>query len=165
MVKQTANKNSMHLSLCDISGATLQSCNVAGVIQDVRDQPESIRARSAVVNLLCPVEFIAIPQPRILDAWQQWPNVGCVWVTQDLAIFGCLPVWPCSYWNFDLGPSPSNSTKKINQIRAYDFGVQFSSKRLYNKETKRDRSWKTLAVTMADEIDGRTTCKEGPTTG
>ena len=34
-------------------------------------------------------------------------------------------VWPSSRSNFDLGPSPSDSTEKTH-IRAYDFGVQFS---------------------------------------
>ena len=38
-------------------------------------------------------------------------------------------VWPSSRSNFDLGPSPSDSTeKKLYHIRAYDFGVQFSFK-------------------------------------
>ena len=37
-------------------------------------------------------------------------------------------VWPSSRLNFDLGPSPSDSTgkKSIRSGRAYDFGVQFS---------------------------------------
>ena len=37
-------------------------------------------------------------------------------------------VWPSSRSNFDLGPSPLDSTEKIFHIRAYDFGVQFSFK-------------------------------------
>ena len=37
-------------------------------------------------------------------------------------------VWPSSHSNFDLGPSPSDSTEKLYHIRAYDFGVQFSFK-------------------------------------
>ena len=41
-------------------------------------------------------------------------------------------VWPSSRSNFDLGPSPLDSTKKNFHIRAYDFGVQFSFKRAGN---------------------------------
>ena len=35
-------------------------------------------------------------------------------------------VWPTSSLNFNVGPSPSDSTETIYQIRANGFGVQFS---------------------------------------
>ena len=55
----------------DVSGATSPSCTVTQAIRNVHDQPESINARPAVENLLRPVEFKTILQPRILDNWHQ----------------------------------------------------------------------------------------------
>ena len=47
--------------------------------------------------------------------------------TLTRAIFS-LSVWPSRCLNFDRGPFPSHGTlwKEIYQIRAFDFGVQFS---------------------------------------
>ena len=58
-------------------------------------------------------------------------------------------VWPSSRSNFDLGPSPSDSTEKIHHIRAYDFGVQFSE-----EETKKWFSSKVqfLAIVMPKSV-------------
>ena len=42
------------------------------------------------------------------------------------AIFFALWSWLSSHSNFDLGLSRSDSREKIYQIRAYDFGVQFT---------------------------------------
>ena len=52
-------------SVCDVSGATSQSCKVTQSIRNVHDQPEWLRVRPAIV-VLCPVEFKTIPQLRIL---------------------------------------------------------------------------------------------------
>ena len=69
-VKHSANKMA-RASVCDVSGATSLSRKVTQAIRKVHDQPESVRTRPAVVNLLRAVEFKTIPQPRILDAWHQ----------------------------------------------------------------------------------------------
>ena len=89
-VKHTAKKNGT-CELLWLSGATSQTCIVTSAIRNVHDQPKSFRTRPAVVNLLHPVEFKTISQPRIIDAWRQWSNTSCVVVTRDfLAIFGRL---------------------------------------------------------------------------
>ena len=69
-VEQTA-KNMVRESVCDVSGATSPSCKVTRAIRNVHDQPESFQRRPAVVNPLCPIEFMTILQPQILDAWYQ----------------------------------------------------------------------------------------------
>ena len=56
----------------------------------------------------------------------RWHQCGTM-TSQMLARASFPPsVWPPSRSNFDLGPSPSDSTEKLYHIRAYDFGVQFS---------------------------------------
>ena len=67
-------------------------------------------------------------QPRTADAWHQWLMPAAR--RRHLRFFGHFwpSVWPSSRSNFDLGPSPLDSTEKIFYIRAYDFGVQFSFK-------------------------------------
>ena len=125
-VKQVAKKKA-RASVCDVSGATLQSCKVTPAIQSVHDQPKSVRTRPAVVNLLRPVELKIIPQPRILDAWHQWRNTGHVFVTQDiLAIFGRL------FDRVHIRILTSNFRlwtlcSKAYEIRDCDFRVHFSS--------------------------------------
>ena len=64
---QTDSKKMAHASVCDVSGATLQSCMVTRAIRNVHDQTESIRTRPAVANLLHPVEFKTIPHPQ--NSW------------------------------------------------------------------------------------------------
>ena len=65
-------------------------------------------------------------QPRTADAWHQWLVPAAR--RRHPRFFGHFwpSVWPSSRSNFDLGPSPLDSTEKIFRIRAYDFGVQFS---------------------------------------
>ena len=65
-------------------------------------------------------------QPRTDDAWHQWLMPAAR--RRHPRFFGHFwpSVWPSSRSNFDLGPSPLDSTEKIFHIRAYDFGVQFS---------------------------------------
>ena len=107
-------------------GATSQSCKVTRAIRNVSDQPKPVRTRPAVENVLRPVEFKTIPQPRILDAWStmtQYRPRG-----HHPRFFGCFrpSIWPCSCSNFDLGLSQLNSSKKkAYKLRDYDFGVQF----------------------------------------
>ena len=77
--------------------AIICACKGTRAIQNVHDQPEPLRRLPATVNQLCPVEFMTISQPQILDAWHQWRNTGRVFVTRDfLGIFGrlfdCVPV-------------------------------------------------------------------------
>ena len=65
-------------------------------------------------------------KPRTADAWHQWLMTAAR--RRHPRFFGHFwpSVWPSSRSNFDLGPSPLDSTEKIFHIRAYDFGVQFS---------------------------------------
>ena len=90
-VKKQTKKNSTSERLW-FRGATLPSCKVTRAIQNVPDQPESVCGRPAIVTLFRPVEFYAIPQPRIiLDTWHHWHNTGRVFVTRDFcANFGRL---------------------------------------------------------------------------
>ena len=65
-------------------------------------------------------------QSRDLAMIARWHQCGTM-TSQILARANFPPsVWPSSRSNFDLGPSPSDSTEKLYHIRAYDFGVQFS---------------------------------------
>ena len=48
-------------------------------------------------------------------------------------------VSPSSCSNFDLRPLPLVSTEKMYQIRAYDFGVQFSFNKLHMIASRRKR--------------------------
>ena len=96
-------------SVFDVSGATSPSCKVTQAIRNVHDQLESLWRRHAIINLMRPIEFKIIPQPRSFDARHQWRNTGRVFVAQD---FFRRSVWPCSCSGVDLGLSPFNSTKK-----------------------------------------------------
>ena len=112
-------------SACDISGATSHSCEVTRAIQNVHDQPELLRRRPALVNLLRPVEFKTIPQPQILDAWYQWRNTGRVFVSRDfLSIFGRL----CDVLVRVSASDSHHRTLRKNpyEVRDYDFRVQAS---------------------------------------
>ena len=41
------------------------------------------------MNLIRPVKFKTVSQPRILDAWHKWRDTGRIFVTQNFsAIFG-----------------------------------------------------------------------------
>ena len=97
---------------------------MARAIPNVHDQPESFRYRwPTVMNLIRPVKFKTVSQPRILDAWHKWRDTGRIFVTQNFRPFSavCLTVFVFEFW-----PSPLNSTKKkAYKIREYDFGVQF----------------------------------------
>ena len=53
---------------------------------------------------------------------------GTTDVTTALMCHFSLLVWPPSCSNFDARPSPSNSERKIYQIRGYDYGEHFSFK-------------------------------------
>ena len=78
-----------------MAGATSQSCKVTRMIRNVHDQSESFRTRPAAVveNVLHPVEFKTISQPRILDAWH---NDAIPAASLSPEIFGHfrLSVWP-----------------------------------------------------------------------
>ena len=63
------------------------------------------------------------------NSWRLAPVTKCQPHLCHPGFFGHFrpSVWPSSCSNFDLGPSPSISTKKkAYKIRDYDFGVQFS---------------------------------------
>ena len=87
-----------HASNCGVSDATLPSCMVRQVIRNVHDQPESIRKRPAVENLIRSVEFKTIPQP----------SSGLNFDLRHLRL--------------------NSTKKKANKIRDYDSGVQFCSR-------------------------------------
>ena len=115
-----------HASICDVSGAASPRCKVKQAIRNVRDRPETLRRRPAGVNLLRPVEFKTIPQPRILDAWHRWRNTSHAVLTRDfLAIFGPLldrvhvRILTSDFHHWTL-------QKKAYKIREYVFGAQFS---------------------------------------
>ena len=41
------------------------------------------------MNLIRPVKFKTVSQPRILDAWHKWHDTGRIFITQNFsAIFG-----------------------------------------------------------------------------
>ena len=119
-VKQTAKQN----GTCE--RLTHQWCQLAIMQGQAYDLKCSWSARitsyATVVNRLRPVEFKTIPQPRILHACHQWRNTDCVFVTRDFR----PSVWPCSWSNFGLGLSPSNSSKKVYKIRDYGLECSFS---------------------------------------
>ena len=69
-------KNMARATDCDVSGANLQSCKVMRAIQNVHDQPESLRMRPTTVNLSHPVEFKTISHPWILGARQHQPRLS-----------------------------------------------------------------------------------------
>ena len=121
-----------HASICDVSGATSQSCKITRAIRNVHNQSES-----AVVNVLRPFKFKTIPRPQILDAWQQWCNTGRVFVTLDvLAIFGHLfarvpgRILTSDFHHLTL-------RKMAYKVRDYDFEVQFSFTSWTNHTDKR----------------------------
>ena len=77
----------------DAVGATSQPCKVTQPIWNVHDQPESPRRHHTIVNLLCPVEFQIISQPRLLDAQHQEHHTGRIVVTWDFGhLFDYVPV-------------------------------------------------------------------------
>ena len=119
---QTDGETKWHVRAFDTSVVPpSQSCKVKLSIWNVHDQPR-ITSYATVVNRLRPVEFKTIPQPRILHACHQWRNTDCVFVTRDFR----PSVWPCSWSNFGLGLSPSNSSKKVYKIRDYGLECSFS---------------------------------------
>ena len=121
---RTDSEKTARLSFCGVSGATSQSCKVTQAIRNVHDQPESLRRRPAVVNLLGPVE-LTIPQSQFLGAWHQWRNTGHIFVTWGwLAIFGRLfgrVLVRILTSHFHHRTLQKNSYK----TRDYDFGVPF----------------------------------------
>ena len=106
-------------SVCDVNGATSQSCKVTRAIQNVHDQAEPSRRWPAVETyyarsnsrLFRSLKFLTPGTSDIIPA-----------ASPSLEIFGHFQasVWPCSCY-FDVGLSPWNSTLNTN-----DFGVQFS---------------------------------------
>ena len=98
-------------------------------------QVSRIRGRRMVFNLTGRIWFTMAGRLRSDSGWS-WTlqnNFVALHVCEvaplmsqmlEFAIFS-LSVWPFSRSIFDLRPSPLDSTKKIYQIRAYDFGVQF----------------------------------------
>ena len=75
------------------------------------------------MNLIRPVKFQTVSQPRILDAWHKWRDTAASSSPKIFRPFSavCLTVFLFEFW-----PSPLNSTKKKSyKIREYDFGVQF----------------------------------------
>ena len=65
-------------------------------------------------------------QPQTADAWHQWLMSAARRCHPRFFGHFWPSVWPSSRSNFDLEPSPLDSTEIILHIRAYDFGVQFS---------------------------------------
>ena len=75
------------------------------------------------MNLIRPVKFKTVSQPRILDAWHKWRDTGRIFVTQNFsAIFGRMfDRVPVRILTFTI----ELHEKKAYKIREYDFGVQF----------------------------------------
>ena len=89
-------------------------------------------------------------QSRDLAMIARWHQCGTM-TSQILARASFPPsVWPSSRSNFDLGPSPSDSTEKLYHIRAYDFGVQFSFKPR-NLTIEIQLSWVLLLLSSKNE--------------
>ena len=83
---------------------------MARAIPNVHDQPESFRYRwPTVMNLIRPVKFQTVSQPRILDAWHKWRDTAASSSPKIFRPFSavCLTVFLFEFW-----PSPLNSTKK-----------------------------------------------------
>ena len=61
-------------------------------------------------------------------------------------------VWPCFCLNFDLRlfRAPSNSTKKICQIRDYDSGVQFSFSPPHFSMCPHTRTWQVASPLLCN---------------
>ena len=102
------------MKVCDVSGATSPSYKTTRATRIVHVQPESVRTRPAIVNLLRPVEIKTITQPRVLDTWHQANDVISAASSSPYKFF-----WPFSViclilflFKFCLTLSPSNSTKK-----------------------------------------------------
>ena len=76
------------------------------------------------MNLIRPVKFKTVSQPRILDAWHKWRDTGRIFVTQNFsAIFGRMfDRVPVRILTFTI---ELHEKKKAYKIREYDFGVQF----------------------------------------
>ena len=100
---------------------------------DERDDDRSHRRVSIMSSLdtgwfrLITNILIQSRDPAMIARWHQ-----CGTMTSQCSHVPVFPpsVWPSSRSNFDLGPSPSDSTEKLYHIRAYDFGVQFSFNQL-----------------------------------
>ena len=105
---------------------------VAGLRHDDERDDDRSHRRVSIMSSLDAGWFRLITniliQSRDLAMIARWHQCGTM-TSQMLARASFPPsVWPSSRSNFDLGPSPSDSTEKLYHIRAYDFGVQFSFK-------------------------------------
>ena len=107
---------------------------VTGARHQAFEATEWSRIRPGIINLLWQVAYEVIPVDHEHFEWLAWPCMIVRWhhwrrICLHVPFFS-LPVWPPFRSNFDLRPLPLVSTKKkIYQIRAFDFGVQFSFRR------------------------------------
>ena len=96
------------------------------VIRNAHDQLESFHTRPAAENVLCPVEFRTIAQPRILDTWHHDAIPAASSSPKIFGHFRLSDRVPVRILTSDL--HHRTQQKKPYKIQGYDFGVQFSVK-------------------------------------
>ena len=103
--------------------AILQSCQVTRASLNVLDQPESLHRRCTGANLLHPVEFNAIPQPRFFEAWAS-DVTPAAFSSPEIFVNFQRSAWPCSWTLTSHFHHRTQWKKKAYMIRDHGLGVQ-----------------------------------------